>query len=136
MKPEAGLLEQHASAPQGGQSAEIFGILQQMKESFETNLAASQKEEANNVKAYQDLKAAKEAELSANKDQSETKSSQLGEAQESKASSKQDLLDTSETLEADLKFLADVKEKCSATDAEYAQRVKTRQDEGAAIAKA
>merc|ERR1719163_2235685 len=42
------------------QSGEIFGILKQMKETFESNLAASQKEEMANQKAYEDLKAAKE----------------------------------------------------------------------------
>merc|ERR1719515_266579 len=39
------------------QSGEIFGILKQMKETFESNLAASQKEEIANQKAYEDLKA-------------------------------------------------------------------------------
>merc|ERR1719158_2061299 len=42
------------------QSGEIFGILKQMKETFETNLSTSQKEEMANQKAYEDLKAAKE----------------------------------------------------------------------------
>merc|ERR1719379_1058732 len=45
------------------QSGEIFGILKQMKETFETNLAASQKEEMQNQAAYEDLKAAKEKEM-------------------------------------------------------------------------
>merc|ERR1719323_1197216 len=44
------------------QSGEIFGILRQMRETFESNLSASQKEEMANQKAYEDLKAAKEAE--------------------------------------------------------------------------
>merc|ERR1719453_452023 len=39
------------------QSGEIFGILKQMKETFESNLSASQKEEMANQKAYEDLKA-------------------------------------------------------------------------------
>ena len=39
-------------------SGEIFGILNQMKESFEQNLAETQKDEAANVKAYEQLKAA------------------------------------------------------------------------------
>merc|ERR1719333_1767704 len=42
------------------QSGEIFGILKQMKETFESNLSDSQKEEMANQKAYEDLKAAKE----------------------------------------------------------------------------
>merc|ERR1711881_778096 len=47
------------------QSGEIFGILKQMKETFETNLSSSQKEEMANQKAYEELKAAKEAEIKA-----------------------------------------------------------------------
>jgi len=42
------------------QSGAIFGILKQMKETFESNLSVSQKEEMANQKAYEDLKAAKE----------------------------------------------------------------------------
>jgi len=47
------------------ESGEIFGILKQMKETFETNLSSSQKEEMANQKAYEDLKAAKEEEIAA-----------------------------------------------------------------------
>merc|ERR1719271_653774 len=42
------------------QSGEIFGILKQMKETFETNLKQTQKDEQNNQKAYEELKAVKE----------------------------------------------------------------------------
>merc|ERR1719409_2557576 len=45
------------------QSGEIFGMLKQMKETFETNLASSQKEEAENLSEYEDMKAAKESEI-------------------------------------------------------------------------
>merc|ERR1711874_714210 len=38
------------------QSGEIFGILRQMKETFESNLSASQKEEMASQKAYEELK--------------------------------------------------------------------------------
>merc|ERR1719262_1711284 len=47
-------------APQGG---EVFGILTNMKESFEANLATAQKNEADAIAAYQELKAAKEDEI-------------------------------------------------------------------------
>merc|ERR1719183_3118544 len=39
------------------QSGAIFGILKQMKETFESNLSASQKEEMQSQQAYDDLKA-------------------------------------------------------------------------------
>ena len=42
-------------------SGAIFGILKQMKETFETNLSSSQKEEMQSQSAYEDLKAAKES---------------------------------------------------------------------------
>merc|ERR1712217_552442 len=51
------------------QSGEIFGILRQMKETFEANLSDAQKEEMANQKAYEDLKAAKEAEIAAGQSQ-------------------------------------------------------------------
>merc|ERR1719197_100253 len=54
-KSPEGFLQTNAPA-----SGEIFGILKQMKETFETNLGSSQKEEMENQKAYEDLKAAKE----------------------------------------------------------------------------
>merc|ERR1719162_1938943 len=49
------------AAPSGA----IFGILKQMKETFETNLGSSQKEETTNQEAYEDLKSAKKEEISA-----------------------------------------------------------------------
>jgi hypothetical protein len=58
-------------------SGEIFGILNQMKETFETNLSASQKEEMANQKAYEDLKAAKEEEIAAGQAQVDTKTQEL-----------------------------------------------------------
>merc|ERR1719379_2132330 len=61
------------------QSGEIFGILKQMKETFETNLAASQKEEMQNQAAYEDLKAAKEEEIKAGQAQLDTKTQELAD---------------------------------------------------------
>merc|ERR1719449_233969 len=61
------------------QSGEIFGILKQMKETFESNLSDSQKEEMAAQKAYEDLKAAKEAEIFAGKEQIDTKTQELAD---------------------------------------------------------
>merc|ERR1712061_581459 len=55
------------------QSGEIFGILRQMRETFESNLSASQKEEMANQKAYEELKAAKEEQIAAGQEQIERK---------------------------------------------------------------
>merc|ERR1719183_537662 len=118
------------------QSGEIFGILKQMKESFESNLSDSQKEELANQKAYEDLKAAKTDEIKAGQDQIDTKTQELASTDEKLAESKEDLEDTQKSLAADEEFLAMLKEKCSGTDAEWEERQKTRQLEMEACSKA
>jgi len=118
------------------QSGEIFGILKQMKESFETNLSDSQKEEMANQKAYEDLKAAKTDEIKAGQDQIDTKTQELASTDEKLAESKESLEDTKNSLSADEEFLMMLKEKCSTTDAEWEERQKTRQLEMEACSKA
>jgi len=117
-------------------SGEIFGILKQMKESFETNLANSQKEETQAQKDYEDLKKAKETEIAAGTDLIDTKTSELAAADEKNAESKESLEDTRNVLAADTKFLANLKEQCQNIDQEYEERTKTRQLEIQATSKA
>merc|ERR1712007_17738 len=118
------------------QSGEIFGILKQMKETFESNLSASQKEEMANQKAYEDLKAAKEAEIAAGQEQIDTKTQELADTDEKNAQAKEDVEDTKKSLSADEQFLMMLKEKCSMTDSEWEERQKTRQLEMEACSKA
>merc|ERR1712072_1530965 len=118
------------------QSGEIFGILKQMKETFETNLSSSQKEEMANQKAYEDLKAAKEDEIKAGQDQIDSKTQELADTDEKNAQAKEDIEDTKKSLAADEEFLLMLKEKCSMTDAEWEERQKTRQLEMEAVSKA
>ena len=118
------------------QSGEIFGILRQMKETFESNLAASQKEEMENQKAYEELKAAKEAEIAAGQSQIDAKTLEKADTDSKNAQAKQDIEDTKATLSADEEFLMMLKEKCSMTDKEWEERSKTRQLEMSAVSKA
>jgi len=120
-------------APQSGQ---VFGVLKNMKESFEANLAASQREESDSAAAYVDLKSAKQDEITAGQTQVSDKSLQLGNTDEKLANDRQDLEDTENTLAADKNFLANLKEKCQSMDAEFAQRQKTRGEEIEAVSKA
>merc|ERR1712226_148155 len=118
------------------QSGEIFGILRQMKETFEANLSDAQKEEMANQKAYTDLKAAKEAEIAAGQSQIDTKTQELADTDEKLAQAKEDIEDTRNSLAADEKFLMMLKEKCQMTDKEWEERQKTRQLEMEAVSKA
>jgi septal ring factor EnvC (AmiA/AmiB activator) len=118
------------------QSGEIFGILRQMKETFEANLAASQKEEAASQKAYEELKAAKEEQIAAGQTQIDTKTQELADTDEKNAQAKEDIADTRASLAADEEFLMMLKEKCQMTDKEWEERQKTRQQEMEACSKA
>merc|ERR550532_313747 len=118
------------------QSGEIFGILTQMLETFEANLSQSQKEEMENQKAYEDLKAAKEAEIAAGQEQIDKKTAELADTDEKNAQAKEDIEDTKKSLSADEEFLMMLKEKCSMTDKEWEERQKTRQLEMEAVSKA
>lgn len=132
-------LSSFVQASQGGlapASGEIFGMLKQMKESFETNLENSQKEEMQSQADYENLKATKEKEIKAGTEQVDRKSQELATADEKNAQSKENLQNTKNTLDADIKFLANLKEQCSNMDAEYEERTVTRQQEIQAVGKA
>jgi chromosome segregation ATPase len=118
------------------QSGQIFGILEQMKETFEGDLANARKEELAAQKAYEELKAAKEAEIAAGQAQIDTKTQELADTDEKNAQAKQDLIDTTKTMEADKEFLGKLKEQCALTDKEFEERVKTRNLEMEAVSKA
>merc|ERR1712232_1059537 len=101
------------------QSGEIFGILRQMKETFEANLFDAQKEE-----------------IAAGQSQIDTKTQELADTDEKLAQAKEDIEDTKNSLAADEKFLMMIKEKCQMTDKEWEERQKTRQLEMEAVSKA
>jgi len=113
-------------APASGQ---IFGILKQMKETFEGNLSTAQKEELTAQESFASLKVAKLAEIDAAQKSVDNKSVELAETDEARAQAKEDLEDTRNALSADQTFLMDLKEKCRTTDAEWEERQKARQAE-------
>jgi len=120
-------------APQSGQ---ILGILKQMLETFESNLSQGQKDELQGSSDYENLKAAKESEIGAASDQIELKTQELATTDEKNAQAKTDLEDTEAALAADQKFLENLRAQCSAMDAEWEARSKTRTEEMEAVAKA
>lgn len=127
------LLQQAGEAPQSGA---IFGILKQMKESFETNLATSTTEETEAKDTFSSMKASKEEEITAAKELIESKSAELASTDEKNAQAKEDLEDTSATVDADTKFLAALKDKCDSATADYTARTKVRNEEILAVGEA
>lgn len=122
-----------AYTPQSGQ---IFGILDQMRATFEADLSNSQKEEMESEAAYQDLKKAKEEQIATAQASLDEKSEALADTDQTLAQAKEDTQDTQAALDADTKFLAELKKKCAMTDKEWEERQKMRQTELEATAKA
>merc|ERR1719161_3484440 len=116
-------------APQSGQ---IFGILKQMKEDFEKNLAETRANEEKAIAEYEQLNAASEEEIAAGKKAMSQAEQEKADASE-KAADEEDLADTEEQLAKDEEFLANLNAKCEATDKEYQERVKGRTAEIAAV---
>merc|ERR1719482_2183282 len=117
-------------------SGRIFGILKQMKETFESNLSQSQKDELAAQDAFSQLKSAKLEEIAAAKKQLDNKEVELADTDEANAQAKEDLADTRNALSADQKFLLDLKEKCRITDQEFEARQKARGEEISAVSEA
>merc|ERR1719311_1936013 len=128
------LLQQPVAAESyAPQSGAIFGILKQMKETFETNLESGKKEEAQSLADYNNLKETKNAQIKDAKDKIFTKTEELAKAKETAATSKQSLDDTEKTLAADTDFLAKLREQCATIDKQWEERSKMRAEEIAAV---
>jgi hypothetical protein len=118
------------------QSGAIFGVLTQMKETFENNLSQSQKDETTAQKQFELLKASKEEEIATGKAMIDSKTQELATTNEKNAQAAEDKEDTINTLSADEKFLMNLKEHCTNVDAEWEERQKTRELEMEACSKA
>jgi len=120
-------------SPQGG---EIMGILKQMHENFETNLAEATSDEAKASSEFASLKDAKTDELNAGEQLAKEKTAQLAKTKQALAQAKEDQEDTNNAMSADQEFLVDLKRRCAAADADWEERSKTRALEIAAVGEA
>merc|ERR1712190_329568 len=96
------------------QSGQIIGILKQMKDTMEKNLAEVNAAEEEAIKAFKGLAAAKSKEIQANTDAIEAKTVRHGETGVAIVNEKEDLDDTQKALGADKQFLADLDKNCEA----------------------
>merc|ERR1719156_523049 len=128
------LLQESQGAPAyAPASGEIFGILKQMKESFETNLEGSRKDEAESAKSFGELKSAKQMEIKAATEKAFNKEAEAAVALKKNAEAKEGLKNTQKALAADTAFLASLKQKCATMDEDWEERSKTRGEEIAAV---
>merc|ERR1719478_1303325 len=116
------------------QSGQIVGILKQMTDTMEKDLADETATEEAAIKDYKGLMAAKTKEINALTKEIETKIAQVGELGVEVVTQKEDLDDTSKQLMEDEQFLKDLETDCETKDEEWAARQKIRAEEVLAIA--
>jgi chromosome segregation ATPase len=117
------LSEGNQYAPQSGQ---ILGILKQMKDTMEADLAEAEKNEKEAIAGFNGMVAAKEKEIRANSKAIEAKTKREGEVGVEIVNLKEDLDDTQKALAEDQQFLADLSKNCATADADYEVVKKTR----------
>jgi len=111
----------------------IVGVLQQMLEDMEQQLADTKGGEEDAMKKFGAWKDAKEAELKAAKETLDTVKSNLAAASELLMNTKKAHEDTRAAQDADQKFLMDLELRCQQTDNEWKERTKTRNEEIKAV---
>merc|ERR1719162_2216388 len=87
------------------------------------------KEELNSLISFQQLQAAKRAEIASATKQKNQKTTELSDLLYKVAKAKEDVEETSETLAADQAFLAQTQKGCKIEDEAYASRSKVRGEE-------
>jgi len=127
-------LTQGQSSGYAPASGQIVGILKQMTDTMEKDLADATAAEEAAIKDFKGLVAAKTKEINALTKEVETKTSQIGELGVQLVTQKEDLDDTSKSLVEDEQFLKDLETDCATKDEEWAARQKIRAEEVLAIA--
>jgi len=115
-------------------SGEIVGILKQMGDTMEKDLAEVLAAEEKAKQDFEGLVAAKEKEIASATKAIEEKTKRTGEVAVEIVNLKEDLDDTSESLAEDTKFLADLEKNCEQKEKEWAEICKMRQEELVALA--
>jgi len=115
-------------------SGEITGILQQMHETMQKDLAEAEGSEATAVKDFGALVAAKEKQISTLTKEIESKMVRSGEGGVTLTNQQEDLSDTSKSYAEDKKFLIDVTKDCQTKQAVKDTNDKMRTDELLALA--
>jgi len=116
------------------QSGQIIGILKQMKDTMEKDLADITAVEDKAIADYQELAAAKTKEIEANSKAIEEKLAREGQVGLDIVALAEDLDDTKKALAADQAFLANLDEACATKTKEWEERSKTRTEELLALA--
>merc|ERR1719487_856577 len=122
-----------AKAAQIEEEGEIVGILKQMKDTMEKDLAEVVAAEEEAVANFDEMMKAKAAQIEELTKAIEDKTVRLGNDGVLLVNLKEDLEDTTKSLAEDKKFLADLDKNCEIKKKEWAERSKMRAEELLAI---
>jgi len=117
-------------------AGEILGILKNMKDEMEKDLAEMQATEKSDFEGFNELKAAKESEISINEKSVIEKEKRIGALAVEISEGTHALEDATEELANAQKFKANMKEQCASMAKQKASREKARADEILAISEA
>merc|ERR1719301_485834 len=117
-------------------SGEIMGMLKAMLEEMEGDLATAKKDEATSVSGFEELSAAKAAEISSATSAIESKTKRSGEVAVEVVQTEDDLEDTEKEVKETEAFLGDLGKQCAEKKAEWSERQKMRAEEVSAISEA
>merc|ERR1719412_1844627 len=115
------------------QSGQIVGILKQMDDEMAAALKEAETAEAEAIKVYDALMAAKQKEVEALNAQIEAKLTRKAELGVELAGGLNELEDTKISLAEDEKFLAELEAGCATKEKEWAAQCKIRQEELVAL---
>merc|ERR1719487_1941744 len=125
-----------ASTQQTQGAGEILGILKNMKDEMEKDLADLQSQDVKDHESFNELKAAKKEEISLNEKAVIEKEKRIGALALELSEAKHALEDAEEEKANAEKFKANMKEQCATVEKDKAMREKMRAEEIAAISEA
>jgi len=120
------------SSVEGG-SDTIIGIVEQMKETMEADLAETESKEAEAKTTYETLMTSKKSEIEAAGKAIETKSARVGTVAVEIVQAKADVEKTTDAVAEDMDFKANLKKNCATKQKEWDERQKLRAEEIKAI---
>jgi hypothetical protein len=127
---------QGGDSSESGGAGEILGIMKQMKDTMEANLAEAEADEAKAAAGFTDLEASKKKEIEVATEAIESKTVRSGELAVSVVQTKDALEDTIQEVADNEKFSSQLDEQCASKQKEWAVRQKARADEVQAISEA
>merc|ERR1719159_63630 len=122
-----------SGSSEGGGSDTIIGIVEQMKETMEADLAEAEGSEAESKSAFETLMTSKKSEIEAAGKAIETKSARVGTVAVEIVQAKADLEKTIDAVAEDIDFKANLAKNCATKQKEWDARQKLRAEEVKAI---